>query len=85
MFIGVKIVFFSLVGNKLYFICSFIRNVKCVFFSLHPSFSAQAGRLEVPGGLFAFRCVTFFTLNFTLKAEPKILSVFFLRSCVLGG
>ena len=59
MLIAVKIVFLSLVGNMLYFVCSFIRNVRCVFISLHPSFSAQAGRLEVPGGLFAFGCVTF--------------------------
>ena len=41
------------------FIYLFIRNVRCWYNSLHRSFSAQAGRSEVPCDLFAFRCVNF--------------------------
>ena len=72
-----KNAFLSLVGMNLSLINSFIRNVKCGYVSMHPSFRAQAGRSEDPDDSIAFFLFYFFDPSFTYKPE----SVFF-GSCV---
>ena len=85
MYIGGTIAFLSLQGYVLFFKNSSYRNVGCVYISLQPSFSAQAGILDGPGAFRQFKlCISFLHSADVMNRNENLL-LFRILHVEVGG